>query len=389
VKLVPIRYPMRSVTVRWRSSLFSAAGIACTVAVICGILALRTGFMQLYTQAGSDDIIVYMRPGATSEGSSGIRLEQARILKNERAEIQRGDDGRPLAAAEVYLAINVARIGGGTTNVPIRGIEDATVAIQGDAFRLVEGRMLVFGSDEIVVGAPVSGRIENCRVGDTMVVNITPFKVVGVFEHDGAYSSEIWGDVDRVATALQRPHRNRVVARLRSEASMEDIRAELEQDKRVPAMVMTEREYLDSQKDVLGTTFTVLAVIIGGIMAIAAVLGATTNMLASIGSRSSEVGILLSLGFSRLAIFLTFVVESLLIGMIGGIAGAFAVIPFDGLETGTTNFQTFTEVSFAFTVTPSLLSTAMVISVFLGLIGGVVPSWRASRMVPTDALRRG
>ena len=153
MKLIPLRYPMRSIAVRWRASLFSALGIGCTVAVFCAIMSLRNGFDQLYATGGSEDLILYMRPGATSEGESAIRPDQVEILKKERPEIARDSEGNPLASAESYLALFLDRVGGGQTNVPLRGVEQRSFDIHGDKIKLVDGRKFTAGTDEIIVGS--------------------------------------------------------------------------------------------------------------------------------------------------------------------------------------------------------------------------------------------
>ncbi|MFT7617029.1 MAG: putative ABC transport system permease protein [Planctomycetota bacterium] len=386
--LVPLRYPLRSLIVRWRASLFSALGIGCTVAVFCAIMSLRNGIEQLYESKGSPDVLIYMRPGATSEGESAIRTDQGEILKKERPEVARDAKGNPLSSAESYLALFLDRIGGGETNVPLRGVEQTSFDIHGDSLRVVEGRRFTAGTDEIIVGRSVSSRIANAQIGKTLIINITPFKVVGIFENDGPYQSEIWGDVDRFGAALNRPLFQRVIAKLKPNIDIEALAKELEDDKRIPAKIQTERSYMNNQKNALGTVLVYLASLLSTIMGIAAVLGAMNTMLASVGGRTREVGILLSLGFGRFPIFLTFLIEACLIGMVGGVLGALMVLPFNGIETGTMNMQTFTEVAFAFRVDSGILLLGAGIATVLGILGGVVPAAVAARMEPCAALRR-
>jgi putative ABC transport system permease protein len=385
---VPIKYPLRSIAVRWSPVLFSAFGIACTVGVLTAILALREGFVSLFKDTVPADLLIYLRPGATSEGESVIRRETAEIIKKERPEIARDADGSPLAAAETFLALFLEKVEGGFTNVPLRGVEPASIKLAGTELRLIEGRLFNFGANEVIVGQPSSERMKNCRIGEELLVNTTPFKVVGVFEHDGPYRSEVWGDVERLMQALDRPFFQRVIARTLPSIDVENVAAEVEKDKRVSAKLMTLRAYLAGQKSMLGGTLLVLGVILGTIMGVAAILGATTTMLASVGSRTREVGMLIAIGFGRFPIFLAFLFESLLIGFVGGLLGCAAVLPFDGLETGTTNFQTFTESAFAFRITPAILTTSLLIAVALGVFGGCIPAWRASRLAATVALRR-
>lgn len=388
MRLVPLSYPIRSLMVRWQASLLSALGIAMSIAVLCGVFALRGGFEALHAETGADDVIVYLRKGATSEGESGITLDRVNKYK-AMPEVAQDEDGQPLAAGETYLALFLAKSDDlGLVNVPIRGVEAASLKIHGDAFRVMEGRALNFGSDEIIVGRPISERIHNCRLGDTLMINVTPFKVVGIFENDGAYASEIWGDIDRIAGALDRPMRQRVVAKMRPGVDIPQHIEEMENDKRLPSKVMTERAYFLAQTGFLGNVLVVLGVLLGGILGIAAILGAVNTMLAAIGSRTREVGVLRSLGFGRLAIMISFLIESTLIGLAGGLIGCLLVLPLNGIQTGTMNWKTFTETAFAFRVDAQLLLIAVSVSVLLGLCAGLVPAYRASRLKPVDAMRR-
>jgi ABC-type lipoprotein release transport system permease subunit len=388
VRLVPLRYPLRSLTVRRSSSLFAAVGIGMTVAVLAGVLSLRAGFEALFVDTGRDDVLVYLRPGAQSEGESLIRYPEDVAILKARPEIVQGANGQPLAAAESYLGIDMAKADGGTTIVTVRGIEPASVEIQGGAFRLTDGRMLAFGADEVIVSRRLVERLKDARIDQTVVFNVTPFTVVGVFDHDGAYSSEIWGDVDRITAATDRPLRQRLVARIRPGTDVARLAKAMEEDKQVPAKVYTERAYFREQTDVLGGVLGLLANILTVLMGTGAVLGAANTMLASVGARTREVGILVAIGYRSPAVFASFLFEAALIGLAGGTIGSLIVLPFHGIETGTTNFTTFTEVAFAFRVTPGLLLTAVTVAVVLGVLGGAFPAWRASRMVPTDALRR-
>ncbi|MDA1194142.1 MAG: ABC transporter permease [Planctomycetota bacterium] len=388
-RLVPFSYPLRSLAVRWQASLLSALGIAMSIAVLCGVFALRSGFQALHAETGAKDVVVYMRKGATSEGESGIPLDRVNTYR-VMPEVARDEQGQPLAAGESYLALFLAKADDlGLVNVPIRGVEPASLKIHGKAFRIVEGRALAFGSDEIVVGRPISRRIHNCQLGDTLLVNVTPFKVVGIFDHDGAYQSEIWGDVDRIAAALDRPMRQRVVARMAPGVDVAAHIARIADDKRIPSKAMTERDYFIAQMGFLGDVLVILGNLLGGILGIAAMLGAANTMLAAVGSRTREVGVLRSVGFGQTAILLAFLTEAAVIGLAGGLIGCLMVLPLDGIETGTMNWKTFTETAFAFRVDAPLLLTAIGVSVALGLVAGLVPAWRAAWLRPVEAMRRG
>lgn len=385
--MLPLRYTVRNVMVRRSSALLTMLGIACTVAVFAGVIALRDGFASVYEPRGEEDIAVYLRPGASSEGESWITRDIVEVVMKERPEIARAADGRPLAAAESFLAVYMEAQDGDLTNVPLRGIQPLSLELMGSAVRLLDGRWFEFGTDEVVLGKPLTERMKGAAVGDTIMLNLTPFKVVGVYEHDGAQGSEVWGDVERMLDALDRPGYQRIVARMKPGTDIEAVKASLAGDRRTTVDVKSEREYLEAQTSALGGILEALAFFLTLVMGSSAVLGAVNTMLASVAARTHEIGVLLALGYSRFSVFVTFLLEAAFIGLIGGIAGVLMTLPFDGLGTGMTNFNTFTDVSFAFRVTPQLVLTSFVLAFSLGLLGGALPAWRAARMRPVEALR--
>lgn len=384
---VPLAYSLRNVLVRRAAALLTALGIALTVAVFGGVFALRAGFRDVYRSRGDDDLAIYLRRGATSEGESGFDQETADILVKERPEIARDDKGQPLAAAESFLAVFMDLLAGGRTNVPLRGIDPQSLALHGEDFRLVEGRLITFGADEMLVGKPLTERIANCRLGDVITLNTTPFRVVGVFELASAAGSEIWGDAQRMMEALDRRIFQRVVARLVAGTDLGLVEAELAKDPRMSIRVFSERAYLEAQTTMLGSVLKWLGVFLTTIMSIAAVTGAMNTMLAAVAGRVHEIGILLALGYSRASIFLAFLVEATAIGALGGALGVLLILPLDGIRTGAMNYNTFTDVSFEFRATPAELAAAFSIALLLGMLGGVVPALSAARRKPVDALR--
>ena len=389
--LVPLSYNIRSLFVRRASTILTMISVGATVAVIAGVLSLQQGFQSLFAVTGRDDVAVFLRPGATSEGESLIPRERVKRLTGVAAveAIAVGEDGEPLASAETYLGIRLKKLDGGETNVPIRGVQPATFTIRGDAIRIVEGERFREGHDELIVGRPLSERLPNAGRGDTLVINRTPFKVVGIFESDGPFESEIWGDAERVSAALKRSGNfNRLIARIRPGTDLEALAERLKDDEQAPADVKSEREYLASQTTALSGTLIGLGVFLGVVMGTAAVFTGTNTMLAALASRTHEIGILLSVGFRPRAIFLSFLFEAVVLGVLGGVVGCLLAVPLHGVKTGTTNFNTFTEVAFAFRVTPTVLIVSVIFAMALGLIGGLVPAWRAARMSVTEALRR-
>ncbi|MHC5210954.1 MAG: ABC transporter permease [Planctomycetota bacterium] len=385
---LPLRYSLRNVTVRRVSAVFTALGIAMTVAVFAGVISLRNGFEQLYKDRGREELAVYLRPGAMSEGESGLRREQVEILVKERPEIARDEaTGRPLAAAESFLAVYMEMVDGGRTNVPLRGIQPMSIPLRHGRVDVKQGRWFEWGTDEVVVGRPLTERMVNAQVGDTLILNMTPFKVVGVLESESAEGGEVWGDVERMLEALQRPAFSRVIAEVLPGTDIPAISAELEHDPRVPVQVFSEREYMARQTNITGTMLTSLADMLSVIMGLAAVLGAMNTMLASVASRTHEIGVLLALGYRRGAIFLSFLIESAAIGLLGGLLGLLIALPFHGVETGLANWNTFTDVSFAFSLTPTLALQSFLLAFVLGVLGGALPALRAARLRPVEAFR--
>ena len=387
--LVPISYNLRSLFVRRGATLLTALGLGATVAVVAGVLALQQGFETLFTEAGREDVLVLLRPGSTHETDSHFSVETADQLVKTLPEIAEGEDGQPLASGELYLGVRLHKTSGGETNVPIRGVEQRTFDVHQGVVSVIEGRRLGQGSDEIMVGRKLVGRIRDCRIGGVIQINVTPFRVVGVFDSTGPYASEIWGDVQRIGEALKRPAYSRVIAVARPGADLEALAERLKNDKQTPTNVMTEREFLKAQTGMLSTTLYGLVSFLAVVMGVAAVFTATNTMLAALAARTHEIGILLSLGFRPFPIFLSFLFEALVLGLLGGVAGCLLALPINGIETGTTNWDTFTEVAFAFRITPRVLATAVFYALVLGLLGGAWPAWRAARMSPTRAMRRG
>lgn len=396
--LVPLSYNLRSLFVRRAATLLTILGIGATVAIFAGVLALRAGFTTMFTAGGRDDIAVFLRPGATGETDSQFRRDLGLKLIKNVPEIEVGPNG-PLASMECYFAVLRPKMDGGQVNVPMRGVQPATFEIRAGEIEILEGRNFTPGTDEVIVGRKLVSRLQDCNIGDVLQINTTPCRVVGVFDHRGAYASEIWGDLDRFLVTLDRYGPNRVIAQVKPGTVIGDpdapsgpepgsLAARLKNDTEVPAEARTERRFLLSQTRMLGGVLLGLGIVLGGIMGIGATFTAVNTMLSAISSRTSEIGILLSMGFRPFPIFISFMIESVVLCLLGGIAGCIMALPFNGIETGTMNGQTFTEVAFAFRVTPSVLVSAVVFSIVLGLVGGIWPALRACLMTPTEALRR-
>jgi ABC-type antimicrobial peptide transport system permease subunit len=280
------------------------------------------------------------------------------------------------------------KMNGGLVNAPLRGIEEASLKLHPTPPRLLEGRWPDWGSDEVVVGRPLVSRLKNCSLGDTLTLNTTPFAVVGVYEFDNSQGSEIWGPVERMLEALDRPVYNRVIARVQPDLDFAMATEQLEEDPRLSFSITRQSEYLAAQTTGLSTSLLLLSIFLTIIMGSAAVIGTMNTMLATVASRTHEIGILLAIGYSRTEVFLAFLLESAQVGLIGGMIGLLLVAPFHGIETGAANFNTFTDISFSFQLSPSIALTSVILSFLLGVIGGAIPAWIAANRSVVDAIRR-
>jgi putative ABC transport system permease protein len=295
--LVPFRYNLRSLFVRSSSTVLTVCAVGATVAVLAGMLSLQAGFETLFQERGRTDLAVFLRRGATSEGESGLTREQCDILTKEVPEVVSTPDGQPLASAEMFLAVRLRKFDGGETNVSIRGVQPATFRIHGDDIRIVGGQNFTPGTDELIVGEGLLDRIANCKVGDTLRINTGTFRIVGTFAGKGGYRSEIWGDLERLSAALERPVRSRVLARIAPGTDLAAVEKRYDSDLRVQPKVLTEQAYLASQTQDLSMRFTFLGGFLAVIMGIGAIFTGTNSMLATIGARTHEIGILKAVGY--------------------------------------------------------------------------------------------
>jgi putative ABC transport system permease protein len=385
---LPFVYNVRNIIRRPVSTLTTAIGVGLTIAVLLAALALAEGFRTTLVTTGSPDNALVLRKGADNEISSGIGLESADILK-AHTQVATGADGRPLASLEMLTTTNLSRVGQqGSSNVRVRGIDAATIGMRAEP-RIVEGRMFTPGTDEVVIGATIAPRFANCRVGDELKFQKRPFRVVGHFTTSGAsFESEIWGDAKVLMPVFHRSGGYQVVVlRMKDPSRFEALRKELEGDPRLGVQVLREPDFYAEQSQ--GTTLLIrgLGIFITAIMAIGALFGAANTMFAAVSGRTREIATLLVLGFRPGAVMLSFVIESMLVALVGGLLGCLLALPINGITTSTTNFQSFSEVAFQFRVTPPLIVAALVFSLVLGALGGFFPALRAARQTAAEALR--
>lgn len=386
---IPFVYNLRSVTQRPVSTALTALGIGLVVAVFVAMLALANGFVAALAKTGSSDNVLLLRRGADSELSSGIPREAIAII-SASPHIATGADGRPLVSPETYIVINIQRLGGDAftvANVVARGVSDKAFEVRRN-IRIIQGRRFASGQSEICVGAKLAGRFANVNVGDVLRFSNRNWNVVCRFSADGSsFESEIWGENEQFQGAFRGSAFQDVVFRLKDPGGFEDAKRAFLADQRIQVDAHRESEFYANQSQLLGNILRFLAIMITAIMAVGAVFGAINTMYAAVSSRTPEIAVLLTLGFHPRSVMASFLAESAVIAFIGGIVGCVLALPINGVVTSTTNWASFSEIAFAFRVTPQLLLAGLIFAVVMGLAGGFFPALRASRLPVIQALR--
>ena len=384
---IPISYNIRNALQRPVSTLTTAAGIGLTVTIFIGALALAAGFQAALRETGSRDNAVVMRKGADSEISSFVSRAAASIVRAHPAVATAGD-GRPLASAEMVVVTNKPRLGQpGSSNVMVRGVDPEVFRLR-DEIEIIDGRMFELGTDQVIVGKRIAPRFAGCAIGEKVAFGPRQFTVVGHFTAGGsAFESEIWGDNEVLQPALNRNGYQTLTFRMRDAAALADLKKELEADPRLQVEVQRESEFFSNQSELLSNLIRFLGVFITAIMAVGAIFGAMNTMYAAVQSRTREIAVLMVLGFSPFAVMTSFVIESVVVALIGGVLGCLLALPINGIVTSTTNFTSFSEVAFAFRITPVALAAGLSFSLVMGLVGGLLPAFRAARQTPATSLR--
>ena len=387
---IPLKYNVRNLFVRKITTALTVLGIGLVVAVFLAVMALGEGLTRVFKSSGSDKNVLVLRQNSQSELQSGLSREQIPLVTTLPG-VLKDADGKPLASSELVIVLNLEKIGGGASNVTIRGVGEKAMALR-PAMKLVEGRMFKPGVSEVIVSRSVGSRFKDCKLGDTIKFGAYRWNVVGVFDAEGtAPDSEIWTDVEGMQGDFKRNNYSSVLVRTTDRAGRDAFVAGLGADARLALEGKNERTYYEDQTTT-AAPIKFLGGFVGIVMAIGACFGAMNTMYAAVSARTREIATLRALGFSRPAVLASFVIESIVLALLGGIVGCILGILTVKLAlsgvTGTTNFATFSEVVFAFRLTPQLLMTGIFFSLAMGLVGGLLPAWRAAFTRITSALRQ-
>jgi len=384
---IPFSYVARNLWTRRLTTALTAGGLALVVFVFATVLMLDAGLKRTLVGTGEHDNVIAIRKGAETEIQSGITRIQASVIETHPA-IATGPDSRPLVSKETVILISLRKIGAQKpSNIVIRGVSQAGARLRPQV-RMVAGRMFSPGASEIIVGGAIARGFENTRIGDKLNFAQRDWTVVGSFDAGSSgFDSEIWGDVDQLMQAFRRTAFSSIVLRLADADRLDAMRADFEADPRLTNELKRERIFYSDQSRALSTFINVLGLTLTTVFSIGAMLGAMITMYAAVSNRVGEIGTLRALGFRRANVLAAFLVESLLLGLVGGVAGLAAAALMQFASFSTTNFQTFADLSFRFVLTPEIAAKTLAFSLVMGLVGGFLPALRAARLEIVDALR--
>ena len=386
---LPISYNIRNLIVRWKVTLLAIGGIALVVAVMLVLVAMSTGFRTALRATGSPDNAIVIQRGQNSELTSGFTRDNANMIMVD-SRVARDDQGKPLASPEIMIVNNMPRRqDGSSVNVVVRGVTQQAFKVR-SIVKIVQGRNFTPGLYELVVGKKAFERYVGLDVGQSINLQRRAWKVVGVFEADGSgFESEIWGDLEVMGPAFNRNNGySSLTLRLTdpSPASLEAFNADLKRNPAMQVELIEERAFYDNQAGTISAALIGLASFVAVVMGIGAVFGAMNTMYGIVSARTREIGTLRALGFSRISILTSFVLESTFLAFVGGLIGCLLALPTNGISSAAGGAN-FAEVAFAFRIAPAALAIGLIFAVVMGVIGGMLPAVKASRLPITSALR--
>lgn len=384
---IPYAYSFRNLWTRKLTTALTAGGMALVVFVFAAVLMLEEGLRKTLVDTGSPDNAVIIRQGSGSEMQSGIERVQAAIVESA-PQVALDGAGRRLVSKETVVLISLAkRDSGKPSNVTIRGMPDTGLMMRPEV-KLSAGRLFHPGSDEIIAGRAVAERFVGAGLGGTLRFGGRDWRIVGVFDAGGTgFDSEIWGDADQLMPAFRRPVYSSILVRLADAQQFGALKQGLDDDPRVKLDVKRERQYYADQSEALAKFIRILGLTLSIIFSIGAIIGAMITMYAAVANRTGEIGTLRALGFPKRAVLMAFLLESLFVALLGGGIGLILASFMQVLTISTTNWQSFSELAFSFTLTPGIVLQTLGFALIMGLVGGFLPAVRAARLNIVDALR--
>lgn len=379
---------LRNIPQRLGTSSVAVFGVACVVGVFIGVLSMASGFQRTMVSAGSEDVLLLLRAGATTEMNSGLGYDQTQLIANLPGIAKQ--DERPMASPELFVIVDLPmRNKDANANAPLRGVEPGAFAVR-NQFRIIEGRNFEPGKNELIIGRGAQSQFAGMEVGSLVTFGQTEWTVVGIFEAGGGLAeSEIWCDAKILQNAYRRGNSYQIVrVKLEDKNGLDAFKAAVAADPKLTLDVKRETEYLAAQSEPLSDFIKMIGYPLAMLMALGAIFGAINTMYTSVANRTREIATLRALGFGSAPVAISTLVESLVLAIVGGAIGSIVVyLIFNGYTVSTLNFSSFSQVVFDFAVTPDLLVQGIIFATVIGFIGGFFPAIRAARLPVATALR--
>ncbi len=387
---IPLSYSFRSLWTRKLTTFMTVTGIALVVFVFAAVLMLAAGLRETLIGTGSDDNAIVIRKSADSETISSVGFDQAEIIST-LPEVATGSDGKPLITKEVATMINLQKHGGLPTdlsNIVVRGVSSTGVAMR-PQIKMISGRMLTFGTSEIIIGNQVADRFDGTGLGQKIKFGGRLWTVVGHFDAGkSGFASNIWGDKDQILQAFSRQAYSSIMVKLKNKSDFKSFASKIESDPRTNDLESkVESVFYSEQSEALSKFITAIGLVVTILFSFGAMIGAMITMYAAVANRTVEIGTLRALGFQRTSVLAAFLFESLFIALIGGLLGLAIASCMSLITVSTTNFATFSEVAFGFSLTSGIVISTLIFAAVMGIVGGFLPSFRASRLDIINALR--
>jgi putative ABC transport system permease protein len=380
---------LRNIPQRWSSSMVAVLGIGGVTLVLVALLSIAAGFKVALEGSGSEDVAIIMRAGSTNELSGGFGVDTVTVV-SDAPGIRHDAQNKPLLSPELYVLVD-GRMRGkdASTNLPLRGVGQMAPQVR-KSFKLVQGTMFHPGTNEIIVGDGVVKQYEGLEVGKTVRWGNANWNVVGRFTDGGGIAeSEAWGDTPIVQQAWRRGNSFQSIrVKLNNTESLKTLKDALSKDPRVRVGVQTERSFYADQQKLMSTIINNVGWALAIMMGIAALFAALNTLYNAVATRVREIATLRAMGFNGWAVMISVLVEAMILGAVGGlIGGLLAFLTFNGMHSSTMNWASFSQMTFAFTVTPQLMITGIVYGLILTFIAGILPGIRAARLPITAGLR--
>ena len=384
---IPFSYIFRNLWTRKLTTILTAAGMGLVVFVFAAVLMLDAGLKKTMVGTGSFDNVVMIRKGSETEIQSGVSREQASLVES-MSNIARGPDGKPVVSKESLILISLNKKGQERgSNIVTRGVSPLGLTMRPQA-KIIRGRLFREGSSEVIVGRNVNEQFDGAEIGQALRFGGRDWQIVGIFDaQKSAFDSEVWGDVEQLMQSFRRVSFSSVIAQLSRSDGFDKLVADVDDDIRLNLQTKREQIFYEDQSRALSTFITILGTVLSVIFSLGAMIGAAITMYSAVATRTGEIGTLRALGFRRPSILAAFLLESLLLAMVGGLAGLFFATFLQAITISTLNIQSFSQLAFSFVLTPKIIIQTILFSLLMGFIGGFLPAIKASRMKIVDSLR--